>query len=113
MIVMTSILFTTALVLAIKIVTHEKSALYGFKMKIEKKLPEVLYDPLISCEFCMPTLWSSAGWVFTFLFVYLSQGSFEIVYLLFYPITVAASSFFAGLLWTLLNILLKILEHNS
>ena len=112
MIVMTSILFTTALVLAVKIVTHEKSVLYGLKLKVEEKLPKIA-DPLISCEFCMPTLWSSAGWVFTFLFLYLSQGSFEIVYLLFYPITVAASSFFAGLLWTLLNILLKILEHNS
>lgn len=107
-----SILFTTALVLGVKIVTHERSALHWLKLKVEEKLPKIA-DPLISCEFCMPTFWSAAGWFFSFLFVYLTQGNFEIKWLLFYPITIVASSFISGLLWTLLIILLKIYEHNS
>ncbi len=106
-----SILFTTALVLGVKIVTHERSALNWLKLKVEEKLPRIA-DPLISCEFCMPTFYSLAGWFFTFLFLYLSTGSFEIKYLLFYPVTIVASSFSAGFLWTLLILLLKINDNN-
>ena len=112
MIIIMSILFTTALVLGIKIVTHERSALHWLKLKIEKRLPKIA-DPLISCEFCMPTFYSAVGWFFTFLFLYLSAGSFEIKLLLFYPITIVASSFLSGFFWTLLIILLKIYENNS
>lgn len=111
MIIIISILFTTALVLGIKIVTHEKSALNWLKLKVEEKLPKVA-DPLISCEFCMPTLWSSAGWIFTFVFLYFTKGTIEIKYLVFYPITIVASSFFSGILWTILIILLKINDNN-
>ena len=111
MMIIMSILFTTALVLGIKIVTHERSALYWLKLKVEEKLPKIA-DPLISCEFCMPTFYSSVGWFFTFLFLYLSGGSFEIKYLVFYPITIVASSFCAGFLWTLLILLLKINDNN-
>lgn len=92
MIIVISILFTTALVLAIKIVTHEKSALHWLKLLVEKKMPKIA-DPLISCEFCMPTFWSLIGWGFTFLYFYFSYGIIDVKYLCFYPITIAASSF--------------------
>lgn len=111
MIILISILFTTALVLAIKIVTHERSVLYWFKLKVEEKFPKIS-DPLVACEFCMPTIWSLAGWGFTFLYLYFTTGFIEIKYLLFYPITIAASSFLSGILWTLLILLLKINDNN-
>ena len=112
MIILISILFTTILVLGVKIVTHEKSVLHWLKLKIERNFPK-LAKPLISCEFCMPTFWSVGGWLFAFAFIYFSQGIFEIKYLIFYPITIAASSFLAGFLWVLLLIVLKIYENNS
>jgi hypothetical protein len=104
MIILWSIFFTAALVLGVKIITHEGMALHYLKIRAEAT-GKKYFEPLIICEWCMPSVYSLFGWGFTFLKVGWHPES-----LYFYPITVAATSVITGTLWTVIMILIKYLN---
>ena len=102
MILILSILFTTIIIVGLTIFTQQGMGGYFLReaaQNADKKIMEVL----ILCEWCMPTFWSLFGYVFSFLYF-----GFEIKYLLFYPITICASSILSGAIWGLLKIIINI-----
>lgn len=101
MIIFFSIIFTTILVVGITIFTQDGMGGYFFRRKAveaDNKLMEVI----VLCEWCMPSLWSLAGYSFSFLLC-----GWELKALLFYPITICASSILSGGIWGLLKIIIN------
>ena len=101
MIIFLSIIFTTILVLGVTVFTQPGMGGYSFRenaTNIDSKLMQVV----ILCEWCMPSLWSLLGYSFSFLYV-----GFDLKMLLFYPITVCASSILCGGIWGILKIIIN------
>lgn len=107
-----SIIFTCIMVLGVKIATQEKMVLEGVKESLKKRLG-VYAEPIILCEWCMPSLWSFVGWIFAYLYAAISGQHLEFSWLLFYPITVCASSIISGSSWLIIQILVLIYKHNK
>lgn len=113
--ILTAIFFTWAIVMGITIVTQHGMALYSLREsanelfpthdelenKIEYKTGKSL-DPIILCEWCMPSIYSFLGFAFT----YILYG-WDIKYLLFYPIVVAISSVLCGITWGICKFIIK------
>lgn len=101
-----SIFFTVCLVLGVKIITHEGMALHSLKVKADASGKGIWN--MVTCEWCMPSLWSLAGYFFAFMYLF---QKFPVEhwykYMIFYPITVCASSVLAGTIWTVIIILLE------
>lgn len=112
MILWYSILFTTILVLGVKIVTHNDMLLHGFKLAMINRIGEKASSLLIMCEWCMPSVYSLFGYGFAYIFA----GGFPLTALIFYPITVAASSVCSGVIWVIILLLLeylKLFDNNN
>jgi hypothetical protein len=92
------IALTSIWVLGLKIVTSEgmilsKWADYGKKKVEEGKL---IFEPLIVCEWCMPSIHSLFGYGFAFALGILPV-SWALLFI--YPLVVMGSSIVAGLTW--------------
>jgi hypothetical protein len=103
LILLLSILFTTSLVLGITIATQD--GMVGENIR-EYTSGRKCYDPIINCFWCMPSVWSVAGYIFAFLYC-----GFDFSKLLFYPITVCASSVLCGIIWGLIQLIFKNNQH--
>jgi hypothetical protein len=92
------ILLTVFWVLGLTIVTQPGMLLYFIRERAEKKKSSV-YDALIRCHWCMPSIHGIAGYLFA-----LATGVINgvlLTHLAAYPIIVCGSSFACGLLWAL------------
>ena len=102
--ILSIILITSLWVLGIKIVTHEDMALEKLgEWATEKAKSNRIFEPLLICEYCMPSIHSSIGYLVYWQVVGLSSWK----YLIAYPIVVCGASFLSGSLWSLHNLLAK------
>lgn len=99
MILILSILFTTALVLGVTIATQQGMIGYWLRQKSEGKR---LLEPIITCHWCMPSLWSLAGYGFAFMYCGYDESQWK-----FYVITICASSILCGAIWGIIQIITK------
>jgi hypothetical protein len=102
--IIVTIFFTVAVVLGITIVTQDGMVLYKLREEAENNGSKLL-EPLILCEWCMPSIYSMLGYVFS----YILYG-WDIKYLLFYPIVISLSSLICGLVWGICRILIHKLK---
>lgn len=101
MFIISTILITTAITLGVKIASLDGMLLQSFRNWAETKNGEnekaSIYDAIILCHWCMPSLWGFFGYGFAFLI----EKEFTLYNVIFYPITVCASSILNGLIWGL------------
>jgi hypothetical protein len=64
--ILVSIFFTVATVIGITIVTQPQMALYSLREQAENNINK-LREPLILCEWCMPSIYSLLGYVFAYI----------------------------------------------
>lgn len=104
------IAITTIWCLGIKIVTNEGMALYSLQKFALYQIHErnrKIFEPLIYCPWCMPSIHSSVGYTFCYLLGIISGKTI----LIGYPIVVAGASFCTGMLWLLYNYMDKLYGH--
>jgi hypothetical protein len=101
MILTLAILFTVVLVLGATIATQQNMIGYGLRVKADKKGLKI-FEPIILCVWCMPSLWSLFGYGFSFLYC-----GIEFKMLLFYPVVVAANIILCGTIWGVIQIIIK------
>lgn len=103
MFLVTTILATTAISLGVKIASLDGMLLQKtrefFEKKNKGKTKATIYDAIILCHWCMPSLWS----VFGYLFAYLIEKDLILYNLVFYPLTVCSSSILNGIIWGIHN----------
>lgn len=99
------ITYTVLIVLGLKIVTSDGMLFGEFRQKIEEKNSKYL-DPLILCEWCMPTVYTSIGYGFYFI-----NNTLDFKIFLYYPLCIAAASFVSGTLWLIHKILLNLNDN--
>ena len=102
MFLMLSILFTSLLILGFTIASQKGMIFHFITVFFEGKKKDKIYsiyDMLFLCIWCMPTIWSIFGYTFTSIFLH----EFKMEWLIFYPITICASSILNGLIWGLHN----------
>lgn len=95
------IILTTLCVLAVKIITANGMALEKIGVYAQKKVEEEkkkIWDVLCYCPWCMPTLYSLAGFIFAFGIGVLRHFSWQLLF--YYPLCVFGSSLTSGLIWT-------------
>ena len=90
------IIFTSIWVIGLKIVTADDMLLQKLRVKAEEQNKKI-FEPLILCPWCMPSIHSIVGYGFFFL-IYGFQYDIKFVWL--YPLCVMASSFMCGMIWT-------------
>ena len=101
-IILSIILITSIWILGIKIATHPDMIFGKLGSWAEKKVEsgyEIL-NPLLVCEFCMPSIHSIVGY-----FIYWQVSGLSLKYLWAYPVVVAGASFLTGSLWALYNMI--------
>lgn len=93
-------MLTSVWVLGLTIVTQEKMGLYILRDKLTNDNLEAkkrIYDPLLVCHWCMPSIHSLFAYAAAIGFGWVTSFSWKLVIL--YPFVVAASSLTCGLVW--------------
>lgn len=104
------ILMTSIWVIGLTVVTQQGMLLFGIRKWANfhsQEKPVSVYDAIIKCPFCMPSIHSAIGYGFCIL-----SGIVELdIKLLYvYPVVVCGSSFISGFLWTVYELILSYSE---
>lgn len=107
------ITITTIWCLGIKILTSKGMLLqsigdYGHKRVSEGKL---IFDPLIACEFCLPSIHSIIGYSFAIALGVITNFSWSLVFM--YPLVAMGSSIECGFIWNGYLTMINIQERNQ
>lgn len=108
------IAITTIWVLGLKIATSENMVLekvgqYG-KAKVEEG--KKIFEAIIVCQWCMPSIHSLVGYGFAFgLGILPLQWNWQL--LIRYPLVVMGASFCSGMLWLLYETINRIHDRNE
>lgn len=107
--IMFTIIATVLMVLGIKAVTMEGNLLYELKERLDKKLG-YLADPVIKCEWCMPSFYTIISF-----FLLSLMGVYHVgLWMLWgYPIAALGASFVSGVGWSLGVIIMNIAMDMS
>lgn len=107
------IAITSILVLGFHIVTNEGMALFSIRIWAMKKEDEgkLWAEPLCLCIWCMPSIWSLAGFVFAFGIGVLDNFTWNLLF--YYPLCVAGSSLICGLIWTMYEAFVSVKDKNE
>ena len=104
--------FTCVWVLGLTIVTQDGMA-FGFirdRLTDDRGNPLMkIYEPLILCEWCMPSIHGIFGYAFAIGLGYINEFNWKLV--LIYPLVVALSSFIVGMLWSVYLLLEAIRKY--
>ena len=101
------ILITTIWCLGVKIVTAEGMALEKLGRWAEKKVNEAnkIYEPLLTCHFCLPSIHSLFGYAFAVGIGVIAEFEWKLVFM--WPLVVMGSSVLCGCMWEIIQILIK------
>lgn len=107
------IIITTIWCLGFKILTErgmllQKLGEYG-KIKVDEGY--IIYDPLIVCEFCLPSIHSLIGYGFAVAIGVISKFEFNLVYM--YPLVAMGTSISCGFIWNGYLTMNRIKERNE
>ena len=108
---MTKIITITVIwVLGFSLVTSEGMLLHGLrKYAEERKL--LIWDPIVLCVWCMPSIHSLIGYLFAFGIGVIDHFSLKLV--IMYPLVVMASSFLSGILWSINKLISEAALHHK
>ena len=107
------IMLTSIWCLGIKIATAEGMVLERLGNYARKKVNEgkIIFDPLINCEWCLPSIHSLFGYAFALGIGLINTFSWKLVVM--YPLVVIGSSVVCGLTWTVYQMVNAIKEMNN
>lgn len=91
------IIVTAIWVLGLTIATQEEMVFHNVRIWAEEKKSKWL-EPVILCEWCMPSIHSVIGYLFCFLS---GVVNYDARLFIMYPIVVMGSSFLTGMMWGL------------
>lgn len=99
------IILTSIWVLGLTIITQPEMGLYKWRDKLTDNnlsATKTIYDPLLVCHWCMPSIHSLVGFVAAW-----GLGIINLSWslLILYPFCVAGSSLFVGLTWMLFKLM--------
>lgn len=92
------ILLTSIIVIGVTIVTQEGMLLSSIRESVQENKSKI-FDAIIRCVWCMPSIWTSVGYLFAKLTGVVDHFSWQLVFM--YPIVVCGSSFLCGVSWML------------
>lgn len=92
------ILVTSIWVLGLTIATQKDMVLYFLREEAEK-MESKIFEPIIICHWCMPSLHSLVGYVFVFFTGIVDEFTWRVA--LMYPLVVCGSSLVCGLVWAI------------
>ena len=101
-------LITTVLILGATVVTQEGMLFYFLRVSADKKKKKI-FDALILCVWCMPSVWSLIGIAISFGVGVLDSFSYRVFFV--YPIVVCASSVLSGIVWSLYSYISVRMNH--
>lgn len=107
------ILITTIWCLGFKVLTEQGMLLgklgeYGKRKVLEGK---ILFDPLVVCEFCLPSIHSIIGYGFAIALGIISKFEFNLLYM--YPLVAMGTSISCGFIWNGYLTMNRIKERNE
>ncbi len=103
------IAITSFLVWGIKIVTEPGMMLDKLGAWGERKVDEgyKIFDALLTCPFCLPSVYSAFGYGFGYLLGIVTEWK----QLIAYPIVVCGSSLVAGIIWMVFQLILSVKKY--
>lgn len=107
------ILLTTIWCLGMKIITSDHMILEKLGRYARKKVEEgkLIYDPIIACEWCMPSMHSLIGYGFAIILGIITQFSWALVAI--YPLVAIGSSIGTGMIWNFYLTMNSVKERNE
>lgn len=107
------VIIVSILVLSVKIATGDDMILEGLGKWGKKKTEKYkIFEALLVCPFCMPSIYSLIGYLFAFGLNILSfEWDWKLV--IMYPIVVMGSSILAGFTWTVYETVNRIKDRNE
>lgn len=107
------ILLTTIWCLGIKIITAERMAFDNVGRYAQRKVEEgkIIFDPLIACEWCMPSIHSLIGYSFAIGLGIITHFYWTLV--IMYPLVVIGASVGTGFTWNAYLTMNSIKERNE
>lgn len=102
------IVVTSIWVLGVKISTYKGMVFqrFGAYAKERVKNGDIIFEAIVTCAWCMPSIHTVVGYAYG-LFVF----GMEWRVLFMYPIVIMGASVASGITWTLIEYLIKNLEH--
>lgn len=103
------ILFTVCLVWGVKIVTEPGMAADKIGEWAEEKVKDgyKIFDALLTCPFCMPSIYSSFGYGMGYLLGVVTSWHDLVAY----PIVVCGSSMIGGIIWQVFQLIIRISRY--
>lgn len=107
------ILLTSIWCLGLKILTSKGMLLerLGDFAHDKAREGELIYDPLIACEWCMPSIHSLVGYFFAVVIGVITVFSWRLVAI--YPLVAMGSSLCSGIIWNAYLTLMSYKERNE
>lgn len=96
------IVLTSIWILGLRIVTNDGMVLHSIRRYAETKIKKegkIIYEPLIYCVWCMPSIHTMVGFAIAFSLGILHDLSWNL--LIMYSVVAMASSLICGLIWQL------------
>lgn len=107
------ILITSIWCLGVKIITADGMALWKLGDWAGKKAENGhrIFEPLLVCAFCMPSLHSAMGYLFAYKIGIIYH--FEWGHLWMYPLVVCGASVLTGVSWIIIELLIKKINYGN
>lgn len=102
MILLKIIILNVIWILGLKVATSEGMVLHFIARYAESK-ESLIWEPVILCEWCMPSLHSVIAYVFAIGIGIISSFSWKLVWI--YPLVVLSSSVACGVIWKLMDLI--------
>lgn len=111
----TLVLITVSFVFAVRISTSEGMVFEKIGKWATDRLDEGkrIYEPLLLCEWCMPSVYSLVAIVFYILANYLFTGVFYYKVIILYPAIIGISSMITGLTFMLKDLIGSKTSYNE
>lgn len=103
------VFITSCLIWGVKVATQPGMVFEKLGAWAENQLERgrKIWDTLLLCPFCMPTVYSAFGYGFAYLLGIIK--SWDVLYA--YPIVLCATSMVSGIIWTVFKLILSVKEY--
>lgn len=104
------IALTSIWILGLTIATSKGMVLYFIRQKLES-LENKIFEPVILCHWCMPSIHSIFGYAFAYAINVIDLSLFQVI--VYYPLVVMGSSIACGFLWSGYKLVEKLTEYYT
>lgn len=105
------VVITSIWCIGVMIVSADGMILDGLRIKAKKRIDEgkFIYEALIYCPWCLPSIHSVVGYFFCIILGVIKEFEWKLIFI--YPLVAMAASLITGIIWGIHNLISSMMKY--